>query len=189
MDDYFASQPFPSVATPFQQDRSVCERSWVAVEAHKPYPSLDAAQMPSSYGRSCKMSRTKKIKCDKKAPCSNCLKSNRSCLYLPSKEARGRPSRRSTLEQSIQRLTEKVEDLERSQREVAVGVGVAITLCGKRMNTADSGQKSQQSAASPDTRRCGFNLPGKVSGHLIIHKTRSRYASDRFWVCLAEEVE
>jgi len=134
MDDYFPLQFLPSspivTAGTSQQERTVSEKSWSAVETQKPHKSLDSAQITSHYGKSCKVCRAKKIKCDKKAPCSNCSKSKRYCLYPPSNEIRRTP-RRNAHEESVHRLTEKVKNLEQSLRQLTVGVGPTITTRNK----------------------------------------------------------
>lgn len=142
MGDSFISQtlfsgPFATVH-PYQTG-STNEESGIAVERHKSKPSSGVSKSLSSYGGSCKVCRMKKIKCDRRTPCSNCLKSKKHCLYVSSSRVRRR-SRDDKFEQSIQRLNEMVKHIERSQSGLAIGVGPKFLRAMKCRNILTTSQ-------------------------------------------------
>ena len=53
-------------------------------------------RLQTSFRRSCHACNLRKVRCDKKKPCSHCIRANETCTY-PTSASRGRKSKDSTI--------------------------------------------------------------------------------------------
>ena len=92
--------------------------------------------------RSCHACNSKKIKCDKKDPCSACVRTGRSCAF-PSPGPRKRRTRKAIMADMASRISSLEESLTKARGEAAVATGT--------LHDTDSETPSTQPrAASPD---------------------------------------
>ncbi|KAJ5934337.1 hypothetical protein N7466_003884 [Penicillium verhagenii] len=178
------------------------------VPATAPRPSLDSAS-----SRSCVTCRRRKVRCNKRSPCSNCVKANIECIFPPPGRAprkSKRPpdaeliSRLRRLEGVIQHLSDKNGEAG-SVSSVSPIQTNSSTLPSAFTNT--TANTSPSAVANPITTAdanaqngiCPFedNDPKKLAprkfenefGRLVIDEGRSRYVSNRLWASLGDEVE
>ena len=145
--------------------------------------------------RSCTTCRKRKVRCDKRHPCSNCNKAGAECIF----PGPGRAPRRS-------RKPPDTELLARLRRleGVVQNLGKGIDEEGEVIEIAQPPEEPAKSAAEekkPQTLSdCGMlrAVPGRIPpnpdgmvkefGRLVVDEGRSRYVSNKFWNSLSEEV-
>ncbi|KAF3035544.1 hypothetical protein E8E12_003141 [Didymella heteroderae] len=144
--------------------------------------------------RSCITCRRRKVKCDKKQPCSNCARAKIECIF-PGPGRAPRKSRKPPdaellerlrrLEGVVQTLNAQVEEHEQEAAE------------RERDNNSRQGSVSENCFAGNGSVR---NSPSVVVdnsveglesrfGRLVVEKGRSRYINNSFWASLNNEVE
>lgn len=144
--------------------------------------------------RSCITCRRRKVKCDKKQPCSNCARAKIECIF-PGPGRAPRKSRKPPdaellerlrrLEGVVQTLNAQVEEHEQEAAE------------RERDNNSRQGSVSENCFAGNGASR---NSPSVVVdnsveglesrfGRLVVEKGRSRYINNSFWASLNNEVE
>ncbi|KAI9043284.1 putative C6 transcription factor [Aspergillus affinis] len=186
---------FPTESTPPMNNPTASLSSFPAAEGPENAPSV-AHSLPDSQGlRSCVTCRRRKVRCNKRCPCSNCTRAGIECIFPPP----GRASRKSKRPQDAELLS-RLKRLE----------GVIEHLSEKNAgapNTPSPPQQSQQKEPTPtepsqsaDAENCPFanmdprkppkrrNLEHEF-GRLVIEEGRSRYVSNRLWASLGDEVE
>lgn len=175
-----------------------------------------ASQSPSNSGanlnpRSCVTCRRRKVKCDKKQPCANCVKAHIDCIF-PSP---GRAPRKPRKPQDSE-LVERLKKLEGVVRSLGSQAGVAPE------GESPEKQEGQSPAAAKDgaeqekgkeltqeeriqnacrelreLRQAQYEKEGKKSpstglenrfGRLVVEEGRSRYINPSFWANLSTEV-
>lgn len=172
---------------------------------HTPAPKL----------RSCVVCRSRKVRCDKLSPCSNCRRANIACVF-PSTDRPPRWARR------LERMNNNEASSARTTQETGPGVGQVM----ERLHNLESlvkelsGQLEQANAAPNSTRggSSSVNSPGssvtdrdahhqvdtssttvesttnstgvqKQFGRMVLQDTnRSRYVSSGFWSRVNDEV-
>ena len=161
-------------------------------------------------GRSCVVCRTRKVRCDKLSPCSNCRRANIACVF-PSTERPPRWARR----------LERVANNAASNAQASQGPDPAATQVMERLRNLEglvkelSGQLEQANAAASSAAgsSSGVNSPESSShdrdtdhqrdtspntsagnvqkqfGRLVLQDAnRSRYVSSGFWSRVNDEV-
>ncbi|PSN65272.1 hypothetical protein BS50DRAFT_575317 [Corynespora cassiicola Philippines] len=160
---------------------------------HKPASASAAGANPASNPRSCVTCRRRKVKCDKKQPCSNCSRAKIECVF-PGPGRAPRKSRKPPdgelmerlrrLEGVVQTLNAQVEEheLEAAEREK--------TSSGSRQGSvADcpyNGDRSNSPSVIADNSVEGLE---SRFGRLVVDQGRSRYINNSFWASLNNEVE
>ncbi|PYH43297.1 putative C6 transcription factor [Aspergillus saccharolyticus JOP 1030-1] len=155
--------------------------------------------------RSCVTCRRRKVRCNKRSPCSNCVRAGIECIYPPP----GRAPRKSKRPQDAELLS-RLRRLE----------GVIEHLNEKRTaslsDTPSPGQsRSENVSTQPPPAPAGGDGDGNGDGcplipnaanvdplrpmatrnmehefgRLVIDEGRSRYVSNRFWASLGDEIE
>ena len=177
-----------------------------------PNSGLQSTQEPLNL-RSCVTCRRRKVRCNKRTPCSNCIKAGIECVFPAPGRAPRKPkrpqdaellSRLRRLEGVIERIRDKKGDGSSSPEQPRVA--------GSPVESRNLGQAQQQDAAGnacemqkgeeePSEKVCPALFdsldPKKVSsrnvenefGRLVIEEGRSRYVSNRFWASLGDEIE
>ncbi|KAF1935547.1 hypothetical protein EJ02DRAFT_123545 [Clathrospora elynae] len=150
---------------------------------------------PTTNPRSCVTCRRRKVKCDKKHPCSNCVRAKIECIF----PGPGRAPRKS-------RKPPDAELLERLRRLEGVVTSLNAQVEGHEQEAAHR-EKERQSSTSEeacpfakngvDTVQNGAKVAADNSveglenrfGRLVVEKGRSRYINNSFWASLNNEVE
>lgn len=178
-----------------------------------------ASQSPSNSGnsslnpRSCVTCRRRKVKCDKKQPCANCVKANIDCIF-PSPGRAPRKPRKPQDTELIERL-KKLEGVVRS-----LGSQAGIQSEGQSPEKSSDGQspaapkegntepKKEEELSQEEKirkacqelrelRKAQWENEGKKSpttglenrfGRLVVDEGRSRYINPSFWASLSSEV-
>lgn len=150
--------------------------------------------------RSCVVCRSRKVRCDKRAPCSNCRRANISCV-LPSTD---RPPRWA---RHLNRLNSAVSNLQASQEPEPVAEDVMERLHNlerlvqelriqleQAKSTANSAAGGSSGVGSPDDRQLNpsslstANVQNKFGRLVLQDSNRSRYVSSGFWSRVNDEV-
>lgn len=143
--------------------------------------------------RSCITCRRRKVKCDKKQPCSNCARAKTECNF-PGPGRAPRKSRKPPdaellerlrrLEGVVQTLNAQVEEHEQEAAE------------RERDNGSRQGSISEQCFGNGSSKTSPSvvvdnGVEGLESrfGRLVVEKGRTRYINNSFWASLANEVE
>ncbi|KAL5339324.1 fungal-specific transcription factor domain-containing protein [Aspergillus crustosus] len=158
-------------------------------------PHSNLPQDPSAL-RSCITCRRRKVRCNKKSPCSNCTKAGIECIF-PSPSRAPRRVKRAPAEN-----TELLSRLR--QLESIVEAAITNPTNPNAQNTSSPPQQrndraTDESPAQPqEAAPTGCPLmSGKNEapalehefGRLVIEDNRSRYVSNRFWASLGDQIE
>lgn len=161
--------------------------------------------------RSCVVCRTRKVRCDKFSPCSNCRRANIACVF-PSKDRPPRWARRlervatdaasdtqvlldsksaaAQVMERVQNLESLVKDL-RSQLEHANAAASSVTVGSSEANSPGSSSHDRDIEHQRDAwHDTGANINvQKQFGRLVVQDAdRSRYVSSGFWSRISDEV-
>lgn len=153
---------------------------------HKSNGSVNGANA-SLNPRSCVTCRRRKVKCDKKQPCSNCARAKIECVF-PGPGRAPRKSRKPAdgelmdrlrrLEGVVQSLNAQVEEHEQENAE--------------RERQASQGECPSNSEAKRSPSVAVDNSVDGLEnrfGRLVVDQGRSRYINNSFWASLNNEVE
>ncbi|PVH93292.1 hypothetical protein DM02DRAFT_619357 [Periconia macrospinosa] len=162
-----------------------------------------AANLPSSTNpnlnpRSCVTCRRRKVKCDKKQPCSNCARAKIDCIF-PGPGRAPRKNRKPPdgelldrlrrLEGVVQSLNAQVEEHEQeaAQRErKAAEIDSKSTEDEGSEERCPMGSMGQRPSVIEETSVEGLETR---FGRLVVDQGRSRYVNSSFWASLNNEVE
>ena len=156
-----------------------------------------AAAAPTPNPRSCVTCRRRKVKCDKKNPCSNCVRAKIDCVF----PGPGRAPRKS-------RKPPDAELLERLRRLEGVVTSLNAQVEGHEQEAAERQKERTGSAVQEE---CPFESTLPVPTHdsataatgptdnniqslehrfgrLVVENGRSRYINNSFWANLNTEV-
>lgn len=143
--------------------------------------------------RSCVTCRSRKVRCDKKSPCSNCRRANIACV-LPSIDHQPRWARRlqqgpsgdvmnrlRSLENLVKHLSTQLE--EANAAASASGNSPGLIPAGDG-NSADSNDQANSQFAKPSKGQMEAQF-----GRLVVEDlNRSRYLGNGFWSRMNDEV-
>ena len=171
-------------------------------------PPIDATNSASSgpqpNPRSCITCRKRKVRCDKRHPCSNCTKADIECIF----PGPGRAPRRSRkppdaellarlrrLEGVVQHLGKSVDEGEENgHQNVPNGASPSTDKLGET-NVKPPGADKKIHVPSncgmfngPEPRKTSVDGVTKEFGRLVVEEGRSRYVSNKFWNSLGDEV-
>ena len=172
-------------------------------ESSKSSASPSAGTPPAPYlnPRSCTTCRRRKVRCDKKHPCSHCLKAGIECIF----PGPGRAPRRSKKPPDTELLA-RLRRLEGVVKSLGKGLDTEEphTADIDARTQAEQPSSAQQEPPSPDglpesvasilgcrnVKKGGDGIGGldKEFGHLVVSEGRSRYVDSRFWSSLTAEV-
>ena len=185
-----------------------------------PLTSQPATNTTSSSGsgssslnpRSCVTCRRRKVKCDKRHPCSNCTRAHTECIY----PAPGRAPRKAKkpadadlmerlrrLEGIVQSLEPEVEEQHNTNGDSRQGSKSDEPMANGQPESTHSpneekawspvppfndsldaaGVPSLEAIKHPSQRQLENRF-----GRLVIHEGRSRYVNNSFWASLSNEV-
>ncbi|QQK39722.1 Fungal transcriptional regulatory protein, N-terminal [Penicillium digitatum] len=171
------------------------------------FPRHAAAEPPSSTSRSCVTCRRRKVRCNKRSPCSNCTKAGIDCIFPPPGRAPRKSKRPPDAEllSRLRRLEGVIDHLRSSGHTEGTSTSVQAPLYASGSSTGRSKPTVPTSvSAGPQNqvdggRVCPFEEsdPKKLApkkfenefGRLVIDEGRSRYVSNRLWTSLGDEIE
>jgi len=139
---------------------------------------------PALNPRSCVTCRKRKVRCDKREPCSNCVKANIDCIFPPPGRAPRKPRRPQDAE-----LLKRLRRLE----SVVDSLGAQVDEDGNPV-PADPGADERDSSGFLDREELAAGRPSRTTslnhglGRLVIKEGRSRYVSNDIWSSLGEEI-
>lgn len=185
-----------------------------ATPAPRPAPA-DTLRSSSSSSRSCVTCRRRKVRCNKRSPCSNCVKAGVECVFPPPGRAPRKSKRPPDAEllSRLRRLEGVIEHLSGKGAEAggsntvsptqpapsSFDFGAASTVTAPATTAPAAPAPAPTSAESKEPNGgCPFgdDDPTKLKprkfenefGRLVIDEGRSRYVSNRLWASLGDEV-
>jgi hypothetical protein len=143
--------------------------------------------------RSCVTCRRRKVRCNKKCPCLNCVKAGIECVFPPPGRAPRKSKRPHDAEllSRLKRLEGVIEHL--SERNATLSAETSPTQQRSGSVTTAECPTSAEPQSS-EAEGCLYDPRGKTRslehefGRLVIDEGRSRYVSNRFWASLGDEV-
>jgi hypothetical protein len=164
----------------------------------------------TSSSRSCVTCRRRKVRCNKRTPCSNCTKAGIECIFPPPGRAPRKSKRPPDAEllSRLRRLEGVIDHLRNGNGSSAEGPSAqtpALTSSSTVLSdtpapaptaapaappgpTGPQGQSSECPFADTDPKRPAPNRLENEFGRLVIDEGRSRYVSNRLWASLGDEV-
>lgn len=144
--------------------------------------------------RSCVTCRRRKVKCDKKQPCSNCARAKIECIFPgPGRAPRKirKPAdgelmeRLRRLEGVVQSLNAQVEEHELQDAEREKNAGACPNGSGGDDASCPNGSDKDGRNVAVDNSVEGLETR---FGRLVVDQGRSRYINNSFWASLNNEV-
>lgn len=188
----------PSPRVPATNTQSVSDNAGVSPSSSDPQPSRpnhadQTQQQPQLNPRSCVTCRRRKVRCNKRDPCSNCVKAGIECVFPGPGRAPRKPRRTPDAEllSRLRRLEGVVESL---------GGAAAIDRLASANSTAPppltvrENNNLQASGACDDIFQSDQNTVQRRKdmheefGRLVIDEGRSQYVSNRFWASVGDQV-
>lgn len=177
-----------------------------------PSAGLQSTQEPTNL-RSCVTCRRRKVRCNKRTPCSNCIKAGIECVFPAPGRAPRKPkrpqdaellSRLRRLEGVIEHIREKKRDGSSSPEQSRVAESPVESrnleqpqqqdAAGNVFEAQKEEKGSNESICSSvfdslDPKKVNSRNVENEFGRLVIEEGRSRYVSNRFWASLGDEIE
>ncbi|KAL1970706.1 hypothetical protein VTN77DRAFT_4350 [Rasamsonia byssochlamydoides] len=177
-------------------DNAVISPSSSDPQSSRPDPANQAQLNP----RSCVTCRRRKVRCNKRDPCANCVKAGIECVFPGPGRAPRKPRRAQDAEllSRLRRLEGVVESLGGAAAIESRLAAAISTASPATVPTVRDNDKLQASEAGDDL--CSFleSDPKNVQhrkdvqeefGRLVIDEGRSRYVSNRFWASIGDQIE
>ncbi|KAF3390311.1 Bikaverin cluster transcription factor bik5 [Penicillium rolfsii] len=143
--------------------------------------------------RSCVVCRTRKVRCDKQSPCSNCRRANIACI-VPSKDRPPRWARRlvppapEDVMERLRTLENLVRDLRGQLEEATARASSARASSAGVSPAAQSPESSTHDPTSASSSRSDHVQ--KRFGRLVLQDTnQSRYIGSGFWSRVTDELD
>lgn len=148
--------------------------------------------------RSCVVCRTRKVRCDKQSPCSNCRRANIACV-LPSTDRPPRWARRlasktkASQEQDLNRpatsqVMERLRNLEDLVQELRGQLEQANAAATSSSAGGSSGVGSPESSTHDRATDHESGVRSQFGRLVLQDANRSRYVSSGFWSRVNDEV-
>ncbi|KAI0100334.1 fungal-specific transcription factor domain-containing protein [Nemania sp. FL0031] len=141
-------------------------------------PSTNSAQ--PAHIRSCVLCRQRKVKCDRRQPCSNCVRSGANCVHPPGAGRAAKRPRQAADAKVLDRLSQLETTIRRLQQQAKGREAESYTTSG-------SVPAHESSDAVDDTEQ-GTGLTPEL-GRLVVEESQSRYVSNVMWADLTESIE
>ncbi|KAI4198987.1 MAG: hypothetical protein LQ350_004903 [Teloschistes chrysophthalmus] len=207
----FSTSPLQSTTSPPNFHQSSTTSSDPPTSSSKSRQNTDSPPTNSANGasapaqpnpRSCVTCRKRKVRCDKRHPCSNCSKADIECIF----PGPGRAPRRSRkhpdaellarlrrLEGVVQHLGKNLD--EDGEKEEDIVKDEAGTTTNDACNTESKAPTEEKKVPKncgmfngPEPRKKSVDGVSKEFGNLVVDEGRSRYVSNKFWNSLGEEI-
>jgi hypothetical protein len=141
-------------------------------EAGRVGPGAD----PKSF--SCLACRQRKVKCDRRNPCSNCIKAAKQCSFIP--PVRGKPKRRKAPKEGLHAKLKRYEEMLKSYGAKIEPPDDGNISDVETMSDADV--EMAEDAESRDESRGGHFAYNKTKTRLITKNGSSKYL-DKYVSC------
>lgn len=173
----------PSLFADNGMDTTVSSPEQTANADHTPADITGGSGGPKLNPRSCVTCRRRKVRCDKREPCSNCVKANNECVFPPPGRAPRKPRRPHDAE-----LLKRLRRLE----SVVDSLGTQVDEDGNVQPSIEGNGSNRRSISetldlAPQGSLRKDSLDHKL-GRLLIKDGRSRYVSNEFWTSIGEEL-
>ena len=134
--------------------------------------------------RSCTTCSRRKIRCNKREPCSNCSKANVDCYFPPPGRAPRKPQKQTegNLHERLRRLERVIHTLSNSRSGAS-----PRTVNSGTAGAAESGAALQDAKEYRDKPADVDHIADRF-GSLIVTEDASRYISPGIWTHLNDEV-
>ncbi|KAF9777777.1 hypothetical protein IL306_004322 [Fusarium sp. DS 682] len=182
--------PFPAVPTPLASDSAAA-------------PEKNARNASTAKLRSCVVCRSRKVRCDKLSPCSNCRKANIPCV-VPSNDRPPRWARRleriadngqgaagqSGGTSGTEQVMNRLRTLENLVKELSGQLEVANAAASRAASSdAPSPQDAVKDAASPSSTSTASDVQKHFGRMVIKDKNREKYVASGFWSRISDELD
>jgi hypothetical protein len=165
-------------------------------------PTLTTRHAVEPSSRSCVTCRRRKVRCNKRSPCSNCARAGIDCVFPPPGRAPRKSKRPPDAEllSRLRRLEGVIDHLRNSGSTEGSSTSARGSVSGapSTVQSYTSASKSEaETQPKSEDSGCPFeNDPKKLApnkfenefGRLVIDEGRSRYVSNRLWASLGDEV-
>ncbi|KAI5863939.1 fungal-specific transcription factor domain-containing protein [Durotheca rogersii] len=182
-------------------------------DKHPPSSSALAplASAWSSKLRSCVVCRSRKVRCDKQSPCSNCRRANIACVFpandRPPKWARrlervahAAPAAQAPqpADPGVEQVMQRLQNLEGLVKELSGQLEQANAAARSSPDRSTQGNNSPGSStherdadnqASPSSRTGATGLQKHFGRMVLQDGSRSRYISSGFWSRVSDELD
>lgn len=157
--------------------------------------------------RSCVVCRSRKVRCDKKSPCSNCIRANIACV-LPSTNRPPRWARRlqhsthnavageksaQAAEPATSEVLEKLKNLENLVKELSDQLeqarAVTNSFSGNSLANLTTHDRDNENSNSPTAIPSSGNVQSQFGRLVLNDGSQSRYVSSGFWSRVNDEVD
>lgn len=148
------------------------------------------------YRKACVHCHDRKVKCDKKSPCSNCQRFHLECTFpspfrhssrqTKDKHVSGNKDANEDILKRIKKIESAMQDLNALKKDV-----LRSRKRRKEQSSEDSEEDGSLSAGGEDHGHGNSGVTDSLDhavGKLIIEEGKSRYISGGFWSGLEEEV-
>ncbi|KAJ5084664.1 hypothetical protein NUU61_009243 [Penicillium alfredii] len=173
---------------------------------HATLPATDSRPAGPDNGssRSCVTCRRRKVRCNKRSPCSNCVKAGIECIFPPPGRAPRRLKRPPDAEllSRLRRLEGVIEHLGGKNAEPSSSLSPPTQTTPPSAHPSTAGSEATAATTSPEGPApdgpCPFASDPKKPpsgrfenefGRLVIDEGRSRYVSNRLWASMGDEIE
>lgn len=151
-----------------------------------------AAATPYPHMRSCELCRQRKVKCDRRQPCSHCARSGQDCLYPAGPGRAPKQSRRAENAQLMDKLSRLEHIIKRLASEDKSDAEPEKHVDHKQHSAKSESEDRQISDRGPDetlqaSREDSPSLDVRF-GRLVINDSKSYYVGNVLWANLANEV-
>ncbi|KAG5751975.1 hypothetical protein H9Q72_013146 [Fusarium xylarioides] len=183
--------PSPAVPTPLASDSASA-------------PEKNARNASTAKLRSCVVCRSRKVRCDKLSPCSNCRKANIPCV-VPSNDRPPRWARRleriadngqgATVQgggssSGTDQVMNRLRTLENLVKELSGQLEVANAAARRGASSdAPSPQDAVKDAASPSSTSTASDVQKHFGRMVIKDKNREKYVASGFWSRISDELD
>lgn len=168
----------------------------------------NTSSTPASKLRSCVVCRSRKVRCDKLSPCSNCRRADIACI-IPSTDRPPKWARRlannaaarnalvpQDADPGVDNVVDRLRNLEKLVKELRGQLEQAHAVASSAGDGSDEYYPPRRSTQDPDPEHQRDTSPAtntssvqKNFGRLVLQDgNRSRYVSSGFWSRVNDEV-
>ncbi|KAI0555109.1 fungal-specific transcription factor domain-containing protein [Xylaria curta] len=142
--------------------------------------SMSAQLSQPAHLRSCVLCRQRKVKCDRRQPCSNCLRAGANCVHPPGAGRAAKRPRQAVDAKVLDRLSQLETTIRRLQQQAK-----------------DRDAEPQMTPECIEARARGIPVDDAIQGaeaatelgRLVVEESQSRYVSNVIWADLTESIE
>ncbi|KAK7433191.1 hypothetical protein QQZ08_000124 [Neonectria magnoliae] len=169
-------------------------------------PATSSASAPASKPRSCVVCRSRKVRCDKQSPCSNCRRANIACV-VPANDRPPKWARRlervtdnaakapQDVDPAAGQVMERLRNLEDLVKQLSSQLEQASATASSAAG-GSSGVNSPETSTHDADQHMSTSSPTNVIdvqkhfGRLVLQDTsRSRYVGSGFWSRVSDELD